>query len=181
MSAVNLLSLRAALVTDIRAGMSPVAVNPHAGRFDLAELEKYGLAAPEIRVAIVSVPQLPELQATRPHVQCAAYIVCKGGKDSSKTSLADERGLVIASALIRLLNRTHLAASVNAKRQELVSWQNLYTGAIGEQGVHLSACTWRQQLELYEDTDATGLAALLRIVNDYSEVPPLTDTITPAQ
>ncbi|HXG47689.1 MAG TPA: hypothetical protein VNO52_08695 [Methylomirabilota bacterium] len=147
---MSLLALRTAAVNGIRSALNPVKVDSHPGRFDLAELGNYATGAPVVLVAITSVSSVAEDSTRQADCQLAAYILTRPDREHR----ADERALIIASAVLAAVDGQAWGVDGAQGAREL-RWQNLYGTEDTNRGVHLSAVTWRQPLQLTDE--AVGL------------------------
>lgn len=138
---MDLVAFRASLVAAFQAlfPTNTLKVDSHPGRFELGELKRYSGSAPCLLVAVLNWP-LDGLSLASGPVEVAAYLVTKSKREGKH----DELNLSIASVLLR-----HLAASgIGGRAATQTRWGNLYTGALGDEGISLSGISFRQHLML---------------------------------
>lgn len=171
---MNLLVLRDAIVTDIKTRFAPskLEVKGHAGRFDVADLDSFGVSAPEVRIAVLSAPRTPNGRNCYVEAKLAAYIIAQGDRNMD----AGDRGMKIASGLLQYLSGN---APGGGDQPEQLAYQNLYNNETRERGKHLSAVTWSQQIEITGEAHEPDLDDFLTAVAtyDYGSAPHATDTI----
>lgn len=153
---MSLLALREAAVLGIAARLQPVKVQPHPGRFDLSELDRYATGAPAVMVAITSVANVSDDVSLIAECQMAAYIITRADPEYR----ADERALVIASAILATVDAATWGLDGAHAAREL-RWQNLYGTEDVKRGAHLSAVTWRQPYQLSSNVEGLPDFALL--------------------
>lgn len=138
-----------AIAADLRAhlGSAAASVETHPGRFGADDLRRLAARAPAVRVALLGVGGLTVQGNGRQRADCllAAYVIT-----TDRPGLRDRHE--VAGALVgRLLARTALRewAGIDPRDQkpalaEDVRADNLYAGAIDQQGIALWAVSWAQ-------------------------------------
>ncbi|ROH88662.1 hypothetical protein ED208_12650 [Stagnimonas aquatica] len=160
---MDLPSYRAGLVTAIKAIVpDKVAVQAHPGRFDLAQLKTYALKAPCVLVALLNLPLAGGAMVSGP-IEAAAYLLTKNVRGASH----DEANLRLSDGLLQVM----ALQGLNGVACGGIRWGNLYNGALGDEGVSLSAIAFRQSLSLDMPEqgdlgDFTTLFALFDVAND---------------
>lgn len=175
----RLLQLRDRIVERVRTSAPGVEVEGHLGRFDDAELRKFMVKAPAIRVAALALedPRPVSDEGVDYTARIGLYIVTKDG--AARLS-RDAAAITLVEAVLMLTTgqRWGLAFAHPAQR---ASAQNLYTPATGQgDGVALWAIDLRQPIRLASEPDEAG--ALTRVflgiapnigaahVDDYREI-----------
>jgi len=152
---MTLAEYRAQLVLDLANGVpAGVKVAPHPGRFTLEEIERYSMEAPCVRVAVLSAADA-DLSELFDVVEVGAYILTKTGK----AGLPDVQLLTLGTGL-KAYVRAFPIGGGDASSAQGVKFSNLFSTAIGKQGVALGAVTWRQKLAL-DQPDTSSLADFL--------------------
>lgn len=146
---MNLLEFRTQLAADLgQCVPSGVKVAVHPGRFTLDEIERYAVEAPCVRVAVLGSAD-DDLQQPYDTVECSAYVLTKTGK----AGLPDAQMLTLATGLKAYL-RLFPVGGAEAGAPTQVKFANLYSTAVGRDGIALGAVTWRQRIPL--DAPTTG-------------------------
>lgn len=156
------LDLRAGVVAHLKSTLpNQVRVDPHPGRFDIAELGNYAVHAPAVRVAVLSGPVESLGDTVLLRASVAAYVITTAGREYT----ADEHSLALCALLLPAINcQTFGVASDDP---EGLSWQNLYSTEQNRKGAHLAAATWTQAIELPFQVDASTLDDFLRFSADW--------------
>lgn len=128
-----------ALVPDLKR------CEPHAGRFDLAELQRISTRTPAIFVGwlggSVGDPQGGMLDA---ELNLVAYVVTGGSGGRNRNSQAR----VIIETMIRGIPGKQWGHGNDATPAGDLVCENMYNGKIGSHGVALWAVAWRQEVRL---------------------------------
>lgn len=149
---MSLIACRDGIVAAIKAAIPALKeVKSHAGRFDLAELQRLAAKAPAVRVACLGVlsakatPGCVEIT-----VSWAAFVIAK-----------DQRGLkrdAAALALITAIMPTipgNLWGLDNVDAPDKIRADNLYSGKLDQKGVALWGVRWQQDMQLGQLDEAT--------------------------
>ncbi|MDI3259694.1 MAG: hypothetical protein QJR02_08360 [Sinobacteraceae bacterium] len=154
---------RAQLAADlVQAVPTGVKVGEHPGRFDLAEVERYSVEAPCVRVALLSAADA-DLAEPYSDVECSAYILTKTGK----AGLADKQLLTLGVGLSAYL-RYFAVGGDDAQSPQQIKFTNLYSTSVGKDGIALGAVTWRQRIPLAAPPAAGSLADFLKFYADWN-------------
>lgn len=170
---MNLEAFRDQVTEDLKA-LAPanVKIVSHPGRFDLEELDRYGADAPCVRVAVLKSADSGMEGAPIDQVSVSAYLVTKQAGDKP----ADDVNLALATFLkVRLWSAQIRVGGADAGRPKQLTYQNLYSTAVGRAGVCLGALTWEQSLEL-PTFNLSDPVPFLRAFTTYGFVPPQPDT-----
>jgi hypothetical protein len=171
---MSLVGLRAAIVASIKAEVTTLkAVQPHGGRFNLAELKRVALSQPAALVAILGGPLERQGGQAVGDVQVAVFIVTTGSSVTSRDSAA----LAFAETISGLVceNKWKYA---DAKAPTGMRIDNLYSGDIDNQGVAIWSVSWSQKADLCI-YDAAALDDLLKVDLKYDLAP--MDGVTEAE
>jgi hypothetical protein len=143
---MSVLTLRAAVVAGLKDSLPTLAgktvkVEPHAGRFDAAELKRISAQAPAVFVAVLGLADLSEIcgevSAT---CQVLAIVVCKDAPGLSRDLAA--LGMMEALAKIVPGNDWNGAAE---KAPEDLRCDNLFSATLDKSGVAMWGVAWRQR------------------------------------
>lgn len=179
MSAIDLLALQSAVIDDLKARFPALVFEAHGGRFNIAELDAYGVKAPEVRIAVLAANPADKGRNAYVGAQLAAYIIA----GSDRYLRAPERGLAIASSLMRYLRRNAPGAAVEGGQPDRVGWQNLYSSDTRERGKHLGLVSWLQTFEITDPDNVPALddlreiACVYDLADSLDPTPEATDTI----
>ncbi len=159
---MDLLDYRASLITGFATLLpsNKLKVRSHPGRFDLGELKRYAVDAPCLLVALLSWPLINSGLASG-EFQIAAYVLTK----SVRSLKHDELNLQLASTAMQLLATTGL----NSRHCSQIRWDNLYSGALDQEGVSLSAISFRQLLTLDRVEPEAALASFRTLAITWDE------------
>lgn len=159
---MDLLAYHRGLVTGFQAVM-PVRkfkVQTHPGRFDLGELKQYAVDAPCMLVALLDWPLSGNGQASG-EMQVAAYLLTKSAREGKHSEI----NLALSSIAVERL----ACVGLNHVRCTQIRWANLYTGALDQEGVSLSAISFRQQLTVDPPNPDTALASFRELAITWDE------------
>lgn len=144
---------RDAIVDAIKTGLPDLyTVEPHGGRFDLKELNRWSRQAPAVLVAAVSVPAIADGPTRNAEVRWVAYLVTRDTPEATR----DVAALDYAEALLRLVRKNTWGLE-NTQTPERVAAENLYSGQLDSNGMALWAVSWQQAVSL-RTTDIAELA-----------------------
>lgn len=155
----RLLQLRDRIVERIRTAVPNVEVEGHLGRFDEAELKKFMVRAPAIRVAVLALedPRTASDEGVDYTARVGIYAVAKDG--AGKFS-RDEAAIAMIEAVLLLTDRQRWGLPFCLSAQRAAA-QNLYTPGAQADGVALWAIDLRQPVRLVAPADDAG--ALTRL------------------
>lgn len=143
---MSVLTLRESVVAVLKASLPKLAgktvkVEPHAGRFDAAELKRISAQAPAVFVAVLGLADLSEscgeVNAT---CQILAIVVCKDASALPRDLAA--LGMMEALAKIVPGNDWNGAAE---KAPEDIRCDNLFSATLDQAGVAMWGVAWRQR------------------------------------
>lgn len=153
---MSVLTLRAAVVAGLTASLPQLAgktvkVEPHAGRFDAAELKRISAQAPAVFVAVLGLADLSEscgeVSAT---CQILAIVVCKDAQALSR----DLAALGMMEALARIVPGNDWGGAAE-KAPEDTRCDNLFSATLDQAGVAMWGVAWRQRA-IVAKTSVTG-------------------------
>jgi hypothetical protein len=133
---------------------------PHAGKFDLTELKKKGLAAPSILVSILGARQTKELSGNAApfNLSMAAYVITKDTLGLSR----DVAAANMCQALLALVASNSWGLTACGSAQS-VSMQPLISATTRDHGVALWAVTWTQPVMLRCDPTSEPMPITLYV------------------
>lgn len=138
---------------------------PHGGRFDLAELKRWGIKAPAVLVAITSTGAPTIGQGIEAPVAYVIYVITK----DTAVSPRDMTAINLVQGILRLLpgqdwSHPEMGDTPFLTEPEGVTCQNLFSTDLDSEGVAMWAVTFRQSVLLSDTTtgDFSELDAFLR-------------------
>ena len=153
---MSVLMLRQAVVDGLGASLPQLAgktvkVEPHAGRFDAAELKRISAQAPAVFVAVLGLADLSEscgeVSAT---CQILAIVVCKDALGLSR----DLAALGMMEALAKIVPDNDWGGAAK-KAPEDIRCDNLFSATLDQAGVAMWGASWRQRA-IVATTGVTG-------------------------
>ena len=164
---MSLFALRQAVVDYLRATLPEIEVDTHPGRFDLREINRYGVRQPTIRVAVLSSPVDNDRRSVYLRVNLVAYIVTRTDRQFD----AEERAMAITEVLCSHLHASGVLSVDGASRPDNIQAQNLYSSAVDKKGIHLAVVNWQQLLALPDLVDPSVSEDFAVIAAEYDFAP----------
>lgn len=164
---MKLKELRQAVIDQIKQDIPKLrAVDAHPGRFNLEELKRIATKLPAIRVALMSSPQLKQVETGEKEavVRMAAFVITGDRRGLPK----DDAALALVEALLVLVpgQRWSMKGVLDAAN---VKADNLFSGKVDRQGVAMWAITWEQPIRLGEDVWGGGVLPTEVYINGDSD------------
>jgi len=149
---MDLLDHRDAIVAQLQTVLpKTVTVYGFAGRFSLEELERHAVKAPCVLVSVLNGSEGSDRGELYLNLTVAAYVLTK----AMRGALPAESGLKLSTVILQAVSATDF--SKQAQSPTGLRFDNLYSSALGEDGVWLGAVGWRQLSPLQaEGADALG-------------------------
>lgn len=138
--------LREAIIMEIRGKLPELqAVSSHPGRFNLDELKRIVTQLPAVRLALMGIPRVDNLQTgeNEAELRLAAFVITGDRRQSTK----DSSVLAIVESLLTFIPGQHwgIKGVMDARN---VKADNLFSGSVERQGVALWAITWDQSIRI---------------------------------
>jgi hypothetical protein len=120
-------------------------VDIHDGRFDEAELKRWAVRTPAVRIGILGIPEMSyDTGQLAAEVEWGAFIVTK----DSATLKRGAAALVMVEALLGVVTPEQRWGDTAAHAPKDIKAANLYQGKLDQQGVAIWAVTWRQSYDV---------------------------------
>ncbi len=175
---MSLVTLRESVRSTIADGISDlVKVQTHAGRVDLAEIQRWGFLAPCAMVGILGVPKLEQQggQLTG-DLKWGVFVVTKDSVEVKR----DVAGLLMVAALLNIITPEQRWDDDDAQMPENIQAENLYNSKLDSAGVALWGISWTAGYD-FNQLDVTTLDDFLSFSASASvsenEDTPTTDTL----
>lgn len=149
---MNLVDLREAVRQQLADAVGPkITVQTFGGRFDLAELKRWGARAPCLLVAAMGLPRLELEGGTwNADVRWAVFVLTKDLPQRPR----DATALDLVEATLVVIRPEEDWGDPDGQAVRDVAAENLYSGQIDTNGVALWVVTWRQRHDLPPPKDA---------------------------
>lgn len=171
---MSLYALRDALVEYFRTALPNMEVDSHPGRFDLREIERYGVAQPTVRIAVLSSPVVSDRRSIYLRANLVAYVVTRTDRQMD----AEQRAMAITELLCSHLHASGTLSPSGASRPENIQAQNLYSSDVGKKGIHLAVVNW-QQLQALSDLDDPSVSEDFALIGAQYDFAPYPDGAEP--
>lgn len=144
----NLVTFRAAVASSLKAGVSDFAsVKEHGGRFDMAEIEKYGVSAPAAVVGIMGINAVRYIGGLLLGDLNMAVVLVTKDTPQIKRDVA-MLGLVVKA--LKTINPKQRFADGNAQAPTNIRATNLFGRSSDANGIALWGIEWTQPYDLSE-------------------------------
>src|SRR5712671_3999589 len=157
----SLLDTRDAVVSSLASSplivglfSTPVSVTAHGGEFSTADLERYSKQTPALIVALLRYDERIEGGLVTGDATFGVIAMTK-----NTPALRRDRSVVmLADAATRVIARSFFGTGVS-RAKELVG-RNEYSAKIDAQDISMWSLTWRQTIDLADDSNAVPLNTL---------------------
>lgn len=158
---MDLLGHRDAIVAQLQTVL-PKAVNVYgiAGRFNVEELARHAVKAPCVLVSVLNGSEGSDRGELYLNLTVAAYVLTK----AVRAELPAESGLKLSTVILQAVSDPDFSA--DAQSPTGLRFDNLYSSALGEEGVWLGAVGWRQLSPLQAEA-ADSLGEFLTLHTDF--------------
>lgn len=179
---MSYLAFRAAVVAAIGAGIPALRTcEPHGGRFDVGELQRYAARAPAVLVACTGVGDVHEQAAAA--VAMLRWVAVVIARDVPAVAAQtdpvvvhvpavhrDAQMLVLSESLLGIISGNRWGMS-STHRPQRIRGDNLYSGQLDKKGIAVWALSWDQAID-HEPIDVSTLDAFETFCYEVDMAPP---------